>query len=803
MGKTLDDRITIGIIAEHGHPTLENCIRNAGNFSNQVLHVYSEEIPNTGAEARRLDVPSIAASDLSSAAEHDWVLLLKPSERIRASHQDRPLILETGTEAFGVCVRDPDVSALLNRFVFMESLGQYKRLGHNAALMRIEPRLVTKTLASDYVRLLAEGTLSTAPYDTVALTPVLEPIAPAAIPEEMDPDEHDLLCLQNQIGYGSTRADKIDELNTGYIGFRVIYPELLESFAEIAERGWGSTLMFAPMLEFLNNNGRYQEARILFEKWLQHRRGPESAKMQAVGGVLYGNLFLFDEAIACYERALRLAPSPMLLDYIGRLYLLKGDRETATRYLMDSQEAQPSEHVRTMLKIIENGNGSAQQTLSVCILARDEEAGIAGTIASVRDIADEVIVADAGSTDRTKAVAESLGCRVIAIPWKDDFSAARNACMAEAGGDYIFMLDADEYIHNRDRLNLAFLKKILPPSRDVAFRLKIVEDPGPEKASQTLLNAILKQERVIRPTRIFPNLSGIMYKGRIFESVEESLAGASIGIADMPLFQITERNDRSEYRSDRKAAAVEKLFSETHDPNVFLEGALYWLHRNEFDRAYEWLMKAKAIPAQIAYKTALLYIDLGRLAAAGDILNLTGDAISAPELQFALARIHFLEGSFAASREIWSHLTDCTGLPQELQAEVFYYYGLSLLETGRLQEGVDRIAKALGLAPLSTRYQTAGLLGFALCDRWELFLDAAALLMKREEISSDVHIESFVDIAKVVLLFIERFAESGDTDEIGTCHKILAHIARVKVTDAAQRRKLTALLDQHSRQAST
>lgn len=801
MEKELTDRITICIMAESGHPTLEDCLRYAGNVSDQVLLACSGEIPDAGT-AQTLGVPCIAVSDLSEAAAHDWVLLLKPSERVRpVSRRDWNSILDSSPgKAVGVCVRDPDVSATLNRFVFMESLGQNRRLGHNGALMRIEPRLTMKSAAAEYARRLADS--AAAPYDAVAHSLVLEPIAPAVLPKEMDPDEHDLLCLQNRIGYGSSRADKIDELNSGYIGFRVIYPELLESYPEIAERGWGSPLMCAPMLEFLNNNGRYAEARRLFEEWLRGTSNPENAKMQAVGGVIYANLFLFDEAIACYEKALRLAPGPELLGYIGRLYFLKGDRETATRYLADALAARPSEHIRTILRLIRDNEGAAPQTLSVCIPARDEETVIGRAVRSVRDIADEIIVADAGSVDRTKAVAESLGCRVISIPWKDDFSAVRNACLAEAKGDYIFMLDADEYIHNRDRLSLAFLKKILPPSRDAAFRLRIVEDTGPEKASQTLLNAFLKQERIIRPTRIFPNLPGIAYSGRVFESVEESLASASVAVFNMPLFPITELNDRSGSRSVRKTAAVEKLFSETDDPNVLLEGALYWLRRNEFDRTFEWLMKAGEIPADIAGKTALLYIELGRTAEAKAIAGMAGQTPGTPELQFALGRIHFLEGSYAAACETWSRLADGTEVPQDMQADAFYYYGLSLLETGRLQEGVDCIAKALELAPLSTRYQTAGLLGFALCDRWELFLEAAALLMKREEISCGIRVESFVDVAEIVLLLLERFAKSSDTDEVETCHKALSHIARVKITDENRRRELAELLNRYSRPAS-
>jgi hypothetical protein len=62
----------------------------------------------------------------------------------------------------------------------------------------------------------------------------------------------------------------------------------------------------------------------------------------------------------------------------------------------------------------------------------------------VRSIANEVVVADTGSTDRTVDVAKEMGAIVCHFPWCDDFSAARNFAISHARGDWIFWLDADE-----------------------------------------------------------------------------------------------------------------------------------------------------------------------------------------------------------------------------------------------------------------------------------------------------------------------------------------------------------------------
>lgn len=85
--------------------------------------------------------------------------------------------------------------------------------------------------------------------------------------------------------------------------------------------------------------------------------------------------------------------------------------------------------------------------LSVCLLTRNEERSIEQAIRSVEGIADEIIVADTGSTDRTVELAQGAGARVVSIPWDDDFSAGRNSAINEASGDWILWLNPDEKLN--------------------------------------------------------------------------------------------------------------------------------------------------------------------------------------------------------------------------------------------------------------------------------------------------------------------------------------------------------------------
>jgi glycosyltransferase involved in cell wall biosynthesis len=65
---------------------------------------------------------------------------------------------------------------------------------------------------------------------------------------------------------------------------------------------------------------------------------------------------------------------------------------------------------------------------------------------SVKGIADEIVIVDTGSTDRTKEIARSFGAKIYDFPWQDDFSLARNEALKYCTGEWIIYLDADERI---------------------------------------------------------------------------------------------------------------------------------------------------------------------------------------------------------------------------------------------------------------------------------------------------------------------------------------------------------------------
>ena len=88
--------------------------------------------------------------------------------------------------------------------------------------------------------------------------------------------------------------------------------------------------------------------------------------------------------------------------------------------------------------------------LSIGMIVKNEEKKLEKCLRAVEPLRQaidcELLIADTGSVDGTRAIAEKYADKVIDFPWVNDFSAARNAVLEIASGKWYFWLDADEYL---------------------------------------------------------------------------------------------------------------------------------------------------------------------------------------------------------------------------------------------------------------------------------------------------------------------------------------------------------------------
>ncbi len=93
------------------------------------------------------------------------------------------------------------------------------------------------------------------------------------------------------------------------------------------------------------------------------------------------------------------------------------------------------------------------ETLSVALIVKDEEAHLQKTIDSLKGIYDELVVVDTGSKDRTKEIAAAAGAKVFDLdlqPFR--FDSARNFSFEKCTSDWILWIDADDRLDNPEAI---------------------------------------------------------------------------------------------------------------------------------------------------------------------------------------------------------------------------------------------------------------------------------------------------------------------------------------------------------------
>lgn len=147
-----------------------------------------------------------------------------------------------------------------------------------------------------------------------------------------------------------------------------------------------------------------------------------------------------------------------------------------------------------------------KSSLSVSMIVKNEERHLARLLASVAQFADEIVIVDTGSSDRTKHIALGYGVKLFDFAWCDDFAQARNKSLRYCTKDFVMWLDADDLIEQE---SVQYLQQLLlsPIEWDVLY-LPYYCHYSPENKS--------KGKRKM-PPRIWRNHMGINWRSPIHE----------------------------------------------------------------------------------------------------------------------------------------------------------------------------------------------------------------------------------------------------------------------------------------------
>lgn len=149
--------------------------------------------------------------------------------------------------------------------------------------------------------------------------------------------------------------------------------------------------------------------------------------------------------------------------------------------------------------------------LSLCMIVKNEEYSLPQTLKSVKEVVDEMVVLDTGSTDRTVEIAKELGAEVYHFEWCNDFSAARNESLKYVQGKWVLVLDADEVLRPSIVLEM---KQAMKSDRHLVINL-VRQEVGASQSPYSLVSRLFRNHPEVRFSR--------PYHAMVDDSVQELL----------------------------------------------------------------------------------------------------------------------------------------------------------------------------------------------------------------------------------------------------------------------------------------
>lgn len=142
------------------------------------------------------------------------------------------------------------------------------------------------------------------------------------------------------------------------------------------------------------------------------------------------------------------------------------------------------------------------------MIVKNEEETLDRILSPMAAVADQILIADTGSTDRTKEIAGQYTPFVLDFPWCEDFSAARNFLLDKVRTDYWIWLDADDVITPENISQLCALKDTLTPDTDIVM-MKYITDFHEDQSPSFLYY----RERILKTAAHF------RWSGKVHEAI--------------------------------------------------------------------------------------------------------------------------------------------------------------------------------------------------------------------------------------------------------------------------------------------
>ncbi|MGD9547659.1 MAG: tetratricopeptide repeat protein [Candidatus Krumholzibacteriia bacterium] len=185
--------------------------------------------------------------------------------------------------------------------------------------------------------------------------------------------------------------------------------------------------------------------------------------------------------------------------------------------------------------------------LTLAMIVKDGGQFLAPLLGAAAEWVDEIVIGDTGSRDGSREVAGLAGAKVLEVPWRNDFAAARNEVLDHCAGRWILVLDADEqlaprdwqgiraWVENRHRVAgpaaASLVTRNYLPGRHRRRGWRPLPEPDPHA-----LPGRPRPAPGFTPSakvRIFPRHPAIRFRGCIHETVEDGVRRSGLAVIDL------------------------------------------------------------------------------------------------------------------------------------------------------------------------------------------------------------------------------------------------------------------------------
>lgn len=288
--------------------------------------------------------------------------------------------------------------------------------------------------------------------------------------------------------------------------------------------------------------------------------------------------------------------------------------------------------------------------LSACLIVKNEAHVIERCLKSLEGVADEIIVVDTGSTDDTPRIAAAFGARVYQAPWTGDFGEARNRSLQHAQGDYVLVIDADEFLPQEDGKRL---RRAIEAGEADAYTVDLVNYVG----------SVARFVRApgVRVVRVFRR--GFTYQGTIHEQILPQIAarGGRVQVLDVELHHLGYLAEfvAMKGKPDRNLSILKQVLDQDPENLFHLTNLMAEYARiNQPERVIEVGERAYAIAASHLVTEPHLVLRLYRMLAAaygdiGDSNRLERLASEGEQLFPSIPDLPFIHGVYEMKQGRW------------------------------------------------------------------------------------------------------------------------------------------------------